>query len=191
MKKLITYFFQGLLYVVPISITFYILYKIFLLLDNLIPLKIPGLGFVILIVIITLLGMVGKSLIARSVISFFEDIMTMTPVIKSLYSSIKDFVSAFVGKDKKFKQPVLVRVNNISNLEKIGFMTQTDLADLGIEGKKVAVYFPHSYAFSGELFIVPAEAVTLLTINSAVAMKFIVSGGVVKNKPEEVGVSNV
>jgi len=59
-------------------------------------------------------------------------------------------------------------------------MTQEDLSDLDIK-EKVAVYFPHSYNFSGELFIVPRELVRPVDIPSAEAMKFIVSGGVAKN----------
>ena len=64
-------------------------------------------------------------------------------------------------------------------LKKMGFVTQTDLTELKIKDK-VAVYFPHSYNFSGELFIVPNEHITPLDIPAAEAMKFIVSGGITK-----------
>ncbi|HEY9123033.1 MAG TPA: DUF502 domain-containing protein, partial [Bacteroidales bacterium] len=100
---------------------------------------------------------------------------------------IRDLISAFVGKDKKFNQPVLVKVNKTAELEKIGFLTANDLSALKVKGK-VAVYFPHSYAFSGELFIVPSELVTPLDITPAEAMKFIVSGGVTEindNEPDK------
>ena len=67
---------------------------------------------------------------------------------------------------------------NESGLEKLGFITQEDLSKLGIEGK-VAVYLPHSYNFSGNLFIVPSQNVIILkSASSADVMKFIVSGGV-------------
>jgi len=72
-----------------------------------------------------------------------------------------------------------VLVNPISNLEKLGFLTEEDLGNIG-ETEKVAVYFPHSYNFSGEMFIVPKEQVKPIDINPAVVMKFIVSGGVSK-----------
>ncbi len=87
-------------------------------------------------------------------------------------------MSAFVGKDKKFTEPVLVKVNKDSDLEKLGFITQHDLTELGIEAGKVAVYLPHSYNFSGNLFIVPSANVKPLNVNSAEVMKFIVSAGV-------------
>ncbi|MCK4699410.1 MAG: DUF502 domain-containing protein, partial [Bacteroidales bacterium] len=95
-----------------------------------------------------------------------------------IYTSIRDLLSAFVGKEKKFNKPVLVRVNTISNLEKMGFLTQEDLSKLGIKENKVAVYFPHSYNFSGEMFIVPVEHITPIKAPSAEVMKIIVSGGV-------------
>jgi uncharacterized membrane protein len=88
-------------------------------------------------------------------------------------------MEAFVGKEKKFNQPVRVKVNLISDLEKLGFITESDLSDLGIKDK-VAVYFPHSYNFSGELFIVPVSQITPLDVPAGVLMKFIVSGGVTK-----------
>ena len=85
--------------------------------------------------------------------------------------------SAFVGKEKKFNKPVLVLVNPISNLEKLGFVTEEDLTKID-ELDKLAVYFPHSYNFSGELFIVPKVQVKALNIAPSDVMKFIVSAGV-------------
>ena len=107
-----------------------------------------------------------------------DKIISQAPLVKIIYTSIKDFMSAFVGKDKKFTEPVLVKVNMDSDLEKMGFVTQRDLTSLGIDADKVAVYLPHSYNFSGNLFIVPAANVKPLNANSAEVMKFIVSAGV-------------
>ena len=106
-------------------------------------------------------------------------LMEKTPLLNLIYTSIRDLLSAFMGKEKKFNQPVLVKVNIISDLEKVGFITQRDLSDFGIKDK-VSVYFPHSYNFSGEMFIVPVEQVKPLNIPPSEAMKFVVSGGVAK-----------
>jgi uncharacterized membrane protein len=178
-KRLITYFFQGIIYIVPIVATIYILIKVFLLVDGLLPFEIPGLGIAVIVVILTILGYIGNLLIAQPIVNFIGNTMGKAPVINGIYSAIKDMLSAFVGKEKKFNQPVLVKINNISNLEKIGFITREDLTEVGIPTNKIAVYFPHSYAFSGELYIVPAEFITPIDKNSADVMKFIVSGGVV------------
>lgn len=186
-KRFFRYFLQGLLYTAPIGATIYIVFLIFNFVDGLLNdyltlllgFRIPGLGLVIIVLLLTLLGYIGQTIIAKPFTIFFKGLMERTPFLKMMYNSLNDLLSAFVGKEKKFKHPVLVKVNHITNLEKIGFVTQEDLSQLGIENK-VAVYFPHSYNFSGELFIVPAELVTPLDVPSSEAMKFIVSGGIIR-----------
>jgi len=185
MKRIMYYFFQGLLYIAPLSISLYIVYFLFTKIDGFVQtyiqkyleIRVPGLGILIVLVLLTLLGFAGQTIIARPFKLLVNRTITRAPLIKVLYSSLRDLLSAFVGKDKKFDQPVLVTVNTISNLEKMGFLTQEDLAELGLK-EKVAVYFPHSYNFSGELFIVPKELVKPVDMPSSEAMKFIVSGGV-------------
>lgn len=189
MRKLFQYFLQGLFYTAPIGVTLYVLYQLFIFVDGwfagLFKPAIPGLGIVITIIAVTILGFIGGTVLARPLMEMLNKFITRMPIIKEIYVPLKDFFAAFVGKDKKFTEPVLVKVNNVSNLEKVGFLTQRDLSELGVEGKKVAVYFPHSYAFSGELYIVPAENITPLNIPSAEAMKFILTGGAVKNFTNE------
>lgn len=182
MKTLIRYFLQGLLYIAPIGVTLYVLYFLFVNLDNfanqLLPISFPGFGLIILLILVISIGYFGTKLISQPITNWFNRAMNKAPLIKIIYFSVKDLLSAFVGKEKKFKNPVLVKVNKTSNLEKIGFITQTDLTNLGITNGKVTVYFPHSYAFSGELFIVPIEDITPLDENSSEIIKFIISGGV-------------
>ncbi len=185
-NKFINYFLQGLLYVAPLGLTLWIIYEVFIKIDSLfnwiIPnVHIPGLGIVVVITIIAFLGYVGKFFITMPLSNIFHKMLKRTPFIKLIYTSIKDLLKAFVGKEKKFTEPVLVKVNNISNLEKVGFITNKDLKDIGVTEGKVAVYFPHSYAFSGELYIVPKEDVKPIDKPSSEIMKFIVSGGVSKN----------
>lgn len=185
MKRIINYFLQGLLFIAPIAITGYVIYLMFVFVDgllketlhNLFDIYIPGLGILIIVVLLVLIGFLGQTFLARPFRYFFAKLLEKVPLLKVIYSAFKDLFSAFVGKEKKFNQPVLVLVNTISNLEKMGFLTEEDLSKLG-ETEKVAVYFPHSYNFSGELFIVPREHVRLIDLNPAEAMKFIVSAGV-------------
>jgi uncharacterized membrane protein len=185
-RKLGGYLLQGIFVTAPIGVTAYIIYAVFTFLDGLLrrfldPLlgvHIPGIGLLSIIVLITLLGYLTQTIVFRPVRKTVMRLMNKAPLLKVIYSAIRDLLSAFVGKEKKFTEPVLVLIHPPSNLEKLGFVTQTDLAILGIRVKKVAVYFPHSYNFSGELFIVPAENVKPLDLPSAEVMKFIVSGGV-------------
>jgi len=186
MKRLIGYFFQGLLYIAPLSITIFILYKSFVYLDGLfkpvlqsyLGVSIPGLSLVLVFLTVVLIGLLGQTIFARPVKRLINHFINRAPLVKVIYSSIRDLLSAFVGKEKKFNQPVLVKVNTISDLEKLGFITQEDVSYIGVEGNKVAVYFPHSYNFSGELFIVPTEHVKKIDAPPSDVMKFIVSGGV-------------
>lgn len=184
-KKIVGLFLQGVLYVTPIFIPLYIIYSIFISLDSSFEewfgIDIPGLGIFVLFVVFAIFGWLGKVFITEPIRDRFYKFLEKTPLIKVIFNSVKDLLKAFVGKEKKFTKPVLVKVNTISNLEKVGFITQEDLKGFGIEEGKIAVYFPHSYAFSGEMFIVPREHVKLLDINSGDAMKFIVSAGISKS----------
>jgi uncharacterized membrane protein len=99
------------------------------------------------------------------------------PPINLIYSSLSDLFSAIVGKERKFTRPVLVKIQEHTDLERIGFITEDELEEFGV-GDKVAVYFPFSYAISGELMIVPKKNITKLNIPASVALKFIVSGGI-------------
>jgi len=177
--KFLKYFFQGILVTVPLAITVYIIIKLFLLIDNIIPIDIPGLGLIILIVSITIIGFVGNTFIAIPIRSYLMRLIKKVPLINTIFKSVKDLLSAFVGNKKRFTEPVLVKVNKDSDLEKIGFITRNDLSELGITDGKVAVYLPHSYAFSGNLFIVPKENITPINGTASDIMTFIVSAGVV------------
>lgn len=185
MNRLVKYFLQGLLFIAPLGITAYIIFLVFNLLDGLlkeflgsmIGAQIPGLGLVVIIVFLILVGYFGQTFIAQPLKRLLKRFIESVPVLSEIYSALNDLFSAFVGEEKKFTKPVLVLVNPISNLEKLGFLTEKDLSKLG-ETDKVAVYFPHSYNFSGELFIVPASQVKPVNLDSTDVMKFIVSGGV-------------
>jgi uncharacterized membrane protein len=176
-RRLLKYFFRGLLFLVPIAITLYIIVGSIRWLDNLIPVKVPMLGLLIILLIITLFGYLASTLLAKPFFDLLEEVLVKVPLVNIIYTSLKDLIGAFVGDKKKFNKPALICMNMDAQVYKMGFITQTDMSKIGIPGK-IAVYLPHSYNFSGNLFIVPGENVTPLDISSAEAMKFIVSGGV-------------
>lgn len=177
-SRLAGYFFQGLLLVVPISLSIWVIYEAFFYIDELIPFELSkGLGFLIIIGGITILGFLGSLFITRPILGFIEKIISNVPVLKFLYSTIRDFMEAFVGEKKRFTEGVLVTLDKANGIERPGFITAKDLSRLGLPGK-VAVYMPFSYQFAGDLLIVPADSVRPLPISGAEVMKFIVSGGV-------------
>ncbi len=187
MKKLTGYFLQGLLYVAPISLTFYVIYWLFVFTDNLlqsffkdlIGISIPGLGVVVIIIGLIILGLVGQTIIAKPFRLFLNNVIYKIPILKLIYSSLKDFFSAFVGKEKKFNKPVKVRLNKNDNFLRIGFLTNENLKGFQAEDF-VAVYFPFSYTFTGETFLIPKEFVEPINIAPTEVIKFLMAGGVVE-----------
>ncbi len=168
----------------PLVLTVYAIYLAFNFLGNLLPWDNKILNILIIICFIVIMGFLGGSIVANPIKDYFKGVLESAPLIKTIYEAIKDLLSAFVGEKKRFDKPVLVRVNKDSELEKLGFITDEDLSDLGISGGKIAVYLPHSYNFSGNLFIVPKENVTPIDRPASEVMKYIVSGGVVEVKDE-------
>ena len=178
MKKFINYFLQGLLYIVPITVTLYVVYWTFQKIDGILPFQFPGLGLIVIILLITLIGFVGSAIITSPINSFFQRLLKRAPLLQTIYSSVKDLMSTFVGKKKGFNTPVLIKLYENSTIERIGFITNEDLTTLGIKEGKILVYLPHSYAFSGQLFVVERSYITIVDSSSVEIMKLIVSGGV-------------
>ncbi len=178
MKKFINYFLQGLLYIVPITVTLYVAYWTFQKIDGILPFQFPGLGLIIIIGLITFIGFVGSAIITSPINAFFQRLLKRAPLLQTIYSSVKDLMSTFVGKKKGFNTPVLIKVYENSSIERIGFITNEDLSTLHIKEGKVLVYLPHSYAFSGQLFVVERSYIKPINASSAEIMKLIVSGGV-------------
>jgi len=175
-RRIITYFFRGLLFVVPIGLTIYVITLIIQFLDGILPIPFPGLGILIMLAFITFVGFLASIFITKPLFDIFEKWVFKIPLINILYTSIKDLMSAFVGDKKKFNTPVIVKLSD--NMSRLGFITQDDLTKLE-EENLVAIYFPHSYNFSGNLYLVPRENVRILkNLKSTDVMKFIVSGGV-------------
>jgi len=187
MKKFTSYFLQGLLYSAPIGITIFIIYQAFGFVDGILKppiegylnLHIPGLGLLLMVIFITMVGILGQSVVAQPFKAAIERLIQKAPFLHMVYTSIRDFMEAFVGKEKKFNQPVSILVSKDPEIERFGFITSHDLSEIHMKGK-VAVYIPLSYGFMGELFIVPAENVKLVDMPAGEMMKFIVSGGVTR-----------
>lgn len=176
-KKWLFYFVQGLLFVFPLGVTAYVIFQFFLFVDGLIPTETPGLGLLLVVLSITALGLLANTIIAKPIFNYFEKLLNRVPLLKTVYSALSDLLSAFVGKKRSFKQAVLVQMDKEGILKKPGFITQSNLEELGLSDE-VAVYLPHSYNFSGNLFLVEKRYVTELKVPAADVMKFIVSGGV-------------
>lgn len=194
--RLLQYFLQGLIILAPIVITVYAVTALFSFIDNIIPdfvarlfphwanrdetgapIKIPGIGVVVLVLAVIFVGYISSSFIVGRMVDLFDMILERTPGIRIIYTTVKDFFEAFAGNNRKFDKAVLVSVQD-RDVWQIGFITQQEVEQFGLHDF-VAVYVPKSYAFAGQLYFVGRDRVKLITgLSSAEAMKFAISGGV-------------
>jgi uncharacterized membrane protein len=196
LRKLFQYFLQGLIILAPIAITIFAVTSLFRWIDGILPnlihdiapnwlgvdeygspKRIPGIGFIIVVVIVLLVGYISSSFVVSRLVELFDKILEKTPGIKIIYSTVKDFFEAFAGNKRKFDKAVLVCIE-AADVWRVGFITQEEAKQFGLQDY-VAVYVPQSYAFAGNLYFVKKERVRMLSdISSADAMKFAISGGV-------------
>ena len=142
----------------------------------LLELPIPGLGLVITLVFITLIGFLASNFVGRTFFTLIDRLFTRLPLVKLLYSGIKDIIGAFAGENKSFNKPAIVELTP-GGAKALGFITREGLSFLSLSDH-VAVYFPQSYNFAGSVLLFPSERVMPVSIDSSEAMAFVVSGGV-------------
>jgi uncharacterized membrane protein len=186
---LLNYLIKGLLIVLPIALSIYIVIWAVTTVDSWLNVNnilgvdprtgasrnIPGLGLALVITLILVAGIFVTNFVTEPMYNWFSRWMNRLPGLNFIYSSIKDLTEAFVGDEKKFNHPVMVEMT--SDIKRIGFLTQNDLASIGLPGECV-VYFPFSYSFAGQVCVVSKDKVRELNISAAEAMKLVVSGGV-------------
>jgi len=190
MKKLIRFFISGLLFLIPVGITLYVLYMIFDIIAAGMQKLVPemhwfgraAVGIVVLAAVVTFVGMLTTFFVTRPLVQFVEKLFGRLPLLKLLYNSIKDLIGAFMGDTKKFNKPVSVEIVPGGKIRALGFVTRESLGFLGMEDE-VAVYLPQSYNFAGNVLLVPSDQVQPLSVDSSAMMTFVVSGGV--SGPEE------
>ena len=188
-RAFVNYLIKGLLIVLPIALSVLIVIwgvttvDSWLNVNNILGVdphtgasrNIPGLGLVLVISIILAAGIFVTYFVTEPMYNWFQRIMNRLPILKFIYSSIKDLTEAFVGDEKKFNTPVIVEVEG--DMKRIGFLTQSDLSSIGLAGESI-VYFPFSYSFAGQVYVVNNNKIKLLEMSAADAMKLVVSGGV-------------
>lgn len=182
-QALARYFFRGLLVVAPVAATIYVVWLLFDLVDGwinvdwLLDRRIPGVGAALTLVLVTAVGFLASNFATRWLFGATDRLFSRVPLVKLLYTAIKDLIGAFVGERRRFDRPVALSLGSGEEAAVVGFLTRDDLAALGLAGF-VAVYVPQSYNFAGNLLVVPAARVRPLAIDSTEAMTFVVSGGI-------------
>ncbi len=176
MKKLVKYFLKGLVIFIPMALTVFIFVWAFTSVDSIFPFRVPGLGILLTVALIFLIGFLASNFLGKRLFALVERVFTGLPLVKLLYSAVKDMIEAFAGDKKSFDKPVIATIAS-GGAKVVGFVTRESLENLGLEDH-VAVYVPQSYNFAGNVLLLPKEAVTPLDIESSQAMAFVVSGGV-------------
>lgn len=186
MKRLLRTFIQGLVITIPLGITVLILTKIFFWIKGWFvdmevivhPYADPFILIGIVLVFVLLAGLFASNVVSGFLINESGKLIEKIPVIRHIYSPVKDFTGAFIGNKKRFSNPVLVTTNKEANVREVGFVTDDDLHEIGLGPEFIAVYLPASYSIAGRLLIVPRANVTPMEANAGDVMKFVVSGGV-------------
>jgi len=175
-KRIVRYFVRGCLVSAPLALTAWVIFVTLRFVDQLLPFGIPGIGFLVSVSMVTLVGLFASNVIGKSVFAFTDRLLSGMPLVKLIYTSMKDLIRAFVGDHKSFDRPAAVALTP-GGARILGFVTRDALHMLGMPDC-VAVYFPQSYSLAGRLAAVPREQVELLDAPSAEVMTFIVSGGI-------------
>ncbi len=209
-RFLVRYFIRGLLLVVPVGATAWILIYAFNTISGLVELSSDGemqipltdvhisagsfawkaFSFVFILAVVVGIGLLTSNVVTQWVLRRLEEVVFRVPVVKLIYTSIRDMVEAFVSDKKKFDKPVLLSFAADPEVEVIGFITRSDLEEFGRPGK-VAVYVPQSYNFAANLILVRKERVTPIDLPPGDVMAFVVSGGVSQATVEPKGDGSV
>lgn len=190
LKKLWAYFWTGLLVLSPAVITVWISGKLFVAIDGILgrffgrffPYRIPGLGFVTLIALFLLTGMLARNVIGRTLIRWSDQMLTRIPLMNRIYIAVQQISQALLSEKRAaFQRAVLIEYPR-KGLYCIGFLTSNVPKELEekLHTKAVSVFVPTTpNPTSGFLLLVPREEIVLLDMNIEEALKLVISGGTV------------
>lgn len=183
MKRLYLYFFRGLITILPIALTVYLLYLFFtwteamshgMVRPLLGSLYVPGMGLAMGVLGILLIGYLVTIERVQRFLTFLEWPFTNTPVIKSIYSSLKNFADYFSPGDRQNSQQVVILRIPGQQLEMVGLVTRQNLDGLPAgfsPGPRIAVYLPMGYMIGGYTVFVPTDWVQPIEMSVEEAMR--------------------
>lgn len=210
--RLRAYFLAGVLVTAPISITIYIAWLIISFIDAAInpliparynpetylPFALPGVGVVILLVMLTLIGALTAGFVGRAIMRVYETLLARMPVFRSVYSALKQIIETILAQQSAaFRQAVLVEYPR-PGLWAIAFITgrtEGEVQNLTVE-ETINVFLPTTpNPTSGFLLFVPKKDVVELSMSVEEAIKMVISGGIVtppdRRPPVEQAVAQV
>jgi len=190
-RKLRGQFIAGIIVTVPIGVTIWLVIWIFTSIDNILQpavssilgRTIPGLGFVILTVLVYLVGVMASNFGTRRLISYGQSLLGRIPIVRPIYSSIKQIVDSFSASGKAGFKQVVVAEFPMKGTRTIGFVTNESLDKAG--NRLLYIFIPTApNPTSGFLQIVKEEDVIQVDTSVDDALKMVVSVG--KTLPGEI-----
>ena len=199
MLRIRSWFFTGILVMTPLILTIYVVWAFITFVDNLVvplvpieyrpsyylPFSIPGLGLIIVFLFTTFVGILATGLFGRTLIRLWENILNRMPVVRSVYSAIKQILETVMAtQSDAFRQAVLVEYPR-KDIWAIGFVTGSTKGEVSenVNKKMVNVFMPTTpNPTSGFLLFFPEKDLIFLEMSVEDALKLVVSGGMVVPK---------
>lgn len=195
LKRLRTHLLTGLVVLTPIVVTAYVFWQLFFKVDgllsglltewgffDLIGRKIPGIGFVTLVLLIIFIGMLTRNFVGKKLIKVSDRIMTRIPIFNRIYTAVQQISQAFLTeKGTVFRKAVLVEYPR-KGVYAIGFLTSVSKGEVQerTETDMYNVFLPTTpNPTSGFLLLVPKADITPLDMTIEDALKLVISGGTV------------
>jgi len=192
-------FLKGLVVIIPVALTLAILWWLARgaeqllggLLVRFLPTGwyVPGMGVVAALALTILIGLLSHVLIFQKLFALGEEILNRLPLVKTIYSAIKDFIDYLSpGSSQAMSKVVLARIPG-QDFEQIGFVTREDFSTLPMDPTvedPVAVYLPMSYQIGGYTLILPRSSVTPIDMPFDEGMKLVLTGAVAREKPAKI-----
>jgi uncharacterized membrane protein len=188
MKTIGSILLKGLVTILPIGLTVYFVYWLGVTTESLLskPIRFvvgdhyfPGLGLITGFLLLFLIGLAVNAFLVRRLLGYGEELLLRVPVVKTVYSAIRD-MTRLVNTDKKKGDLDRVVTLDVGHGRLIGFVTQEHANTLGIGGSDdlVAVYLPMSYQIGGYTIYIPRSRLTETDLTVEAAMRIVLTGGV-------------
>ncbi|MFO7816785.1 MAG: DUF502 domain-containing protein [Thermodesulfobacteriota bacterium] len=202
-KELKANLLAGLLFLTPVAATFYFLKfsiqwldRILLIIpdpyrpENLLPFAVPGIGVIVLIIVLFVTGLLVRNYLGRQLVGFWDKIISRIPVVSKFYVSVKQLIeTVFHGTGKDFKRVVLVEFPR-SGAYSIAYVTGVAMGEIQdkTEKRMLNLYVPTTpNPTSGYYLIVPEDEVVPLDMGVEDSFKLLISGGIINPESKQAG----
>ncbi len=194
LRKLAQYLGIGLATILPFALAIWVVVFVVNQVDGLVSwyipwvyLHIPGLGFLIVLAALFFIGLLSRAYVSRIVLQWADRVFTHIPVVRTVYTTVKELIENLFRRRTAFQTPVLVMWPD-ERAQVLGFITSETLPEpLDPEGRMVAVYLPNAFQFAGVTVLVPRDRVKPVDLSVESAWRFALSAGLGETRGFEAG----